>query len=285
MKETTKIGIYHKNCTDGTTAAAVLLRKFPDIKLFPLVQSHTEDDLAHIHKSAGEGSEIYFVDFSAGVEEFLDGGHNIIVIDHHMSVKEHLEELEKNNENLTYIFNNDKSGASLAWTYFFQDEKEPELIKYVQDSDIWTKKYDDTKYVTNYLSMFSNDPEQMLKFIEGDIDEIKEKGKIISNYSDIQIGRLVESVQEIKLRIGEYEVPGYNVTMYKSPVGNKLSVIQDKAVAMFTISGGDVNLSFRGTDSNSPTALELAQLLEGGGHKNAAGANISLEDFIKMIIL
>lgn len=284
MKKTI-VGIYHKNCTDGTAAAAILLRKFPDIKLFPLVHSHTEDDLEHIHRVAGEGGEIYFVDFAAGVEEFLDKGHDIIVLDHHIGIKEKMEKLADENKKLTYIFNNDKSGASLAWSYFFGNEKEPEIIKYIEDSDLWTGNYgDDTKYVTNYLSMFTNSPEQMLKFIESDITEIKEKGEIIAQYADNQIDRLTESIQEIKLRIGEFIIPAYNITIYESSVGNKLSKIHDKAVAMFTIKGDSVNFSFRGEDDNNPTALELAKLIGGGGHKNAAGANIPLKDFLNMII-
>lgn len=279
-----KIGIYHKNCTDGTTAGAVLLRKFPDIKLFPLVHSHTEEDLEHIHKTAGDGSEIYFVDFATGVEEFLDKKHNIFVLDHHFGAKERMEKLEKENPKLKYIFDNNKSGASLAWQYFFKDEKEPEIIKYVEDSDLWTGKYEETKYVSNYLSMFSNNPEHVLELMESDINEIKEKGKIISDYVDIQIERIVEGLQEIKLRIGEIEVLAYNVTMYESAVGHKLSVLQNQAVAMFTISGNNVNFSFRSNDNNNPTAFDLAKLLGGGGHKNASGATIYLKDFLKMII-
>lgn len=284
MKKTI-IGIYHKNCTDGTAAAAILLRKFLDIKLFPLAHSHTEDDLEHIHRVAGEGGEIYFVDFTAGVEEFLDKRHDIIVLDHHIGIKEKMEKLADENKKLTYIFNNDKSGASLAWSYFFGNEREPEIIKYIEDSDLWKGNYgDDTKYVTNYLSMFTNSPEQMLKFIESDITEIKEKGKIITQYADNQIDRLIESIQEIKLMIGEFIIPAYNITIYESSVGNKLSKIQNKVVAMFTIKGDSVNFSFRGEDGNNPTALELAKLIGGGGHKNAAGANIPLKDFLNMII-
>lgn len=285
MKKTT-IGIYHKNCTDGTTAAAVLLKKFPDIKLFPLAYSHTEDDLEHIHRVAGEGSEIYFVDFAVGVEEFLDGGHSITVIDHHIGAKERIEKLASVNGNLTFIFDNDKSGASLAWSHFFPDEKVPEIIKYVEDSDIWTGKYgDDTKYVTNYLSMFTNSPEQMLEFINSDIADIKKKGKIIADYSDNQIHRLVDGIQDIKLRIGEFIVPAYNITMHQSASGHKLSEIQNKAVVLFTITGGSVNFSIRGADGQSPSALELAKLLGGGGHQNASGAEVFLKDFLKMIIL
>ena len=224
--------------------------------------------------------------FAIGVEEFLDKGHDILVLDHHIGVKEKMEKLANENEKLTYIFDNDKSGASLAWSYFFKDETQPELIKYVQDSDLWTGKYgDDTKYVNNYLSMFSNSPEQMLEFINSDITEIKTKGKIIAGYADNQINKLVESIQEVKLQMGEFIVPGYNITRYESAVGHKLSEIQNKAVAMFTISGDSVNFSFRGNAGDNPSALELAQFIGGGGHKNASGANIPLKDFMEMIVI
>lgn len=289
MESKTKIGIYHKNCTDGTTAAAVLLRKFPDIKLFPLVHSHTEDDLEHIHRDAGEGSEIYFVDFATGVEEFLDKGHDILVLDHHESVKERVEKLAEENERLTYIFDNEKSGASLAWSHFFGDEEIPELIKYVEDSDLWAGKYgDDTKYITSYLSFRADTPEKMLEFIEnGDVEEIKEKGKIIADYGDVQIKRLVEGVQWIKLKVGELEVHAYNIVSeeYASAIGNKLATKNNEAAVMFSINGGNVNFSIRSIESNDPSALDLAKLLGGGGHKNAAGANIPLEDFLKMVII
>jgi uncharacterized protein len=288
MEQTTKIGIYHKNCTDGTTAAAVLLRKFPDIKLFPLVHSHTEDEVAHIHKVAGEDNEIYFVDFAVGVEEFLDKGHEITVLDHHISMKEEMEKLADGDEKLTYVFDNDKSGASLSWSYFFPDEKEPEIIKYVEDSDLWTKKYEDTKYVTSFLSTNADTPEKMLEFIENvDIEEIKKKGKMITDYSDIQINRIVESAESINLKIGELVVPAYNLTSgeYVSVIGNKLSTLHNKPAIIFSIKSHSVKFSIRSLDGQSPNALGFAKMLGGGGHENSAGAEIPLSDFIKMIIL
>jgi len=288
MNDTTKIGIYHKNCNDGNAAAAVLLRKFPDIKLFPLVHSHTQEDVAHIHKVAGEGNEIYFVDFAVGVEEFLDKGHEITVLDHHISVKESVEKLADENDKLTYIFDNDKSGASLAWSYFFPDEKESEIIKYVEDSDLWTGKYEDTKYVTSFLSTNADTPEKMLAFIEnGDIEEIKERGKIITDYSDVQINRLVEGVESINLKVGELVVPAYNITsgQYVSVVGNKLATLHGKTAIMFSIKSHSVKFSIRSLDGQEPNALGFAKMLGGGGHENSAGAEVPLEDFLKMIVI
>ena len=40
--------IYHKDCIDGTTAAAVVLRRFPEAKLFPLSHDPSVDDLEKV---------------------------------------------------------------------------------------------------------------------------------------------------------------------------------------------------------------------------------------------
>jgi len=153
------IGIYHKGCIDGTTAAAVLLRKFPSAKVFPLGHAHTKDELQEMLDVADEGAEIYTVDCGLGAKEFLAAGYKVTTLDHHISVKELFEGLEKEYKNYSFIFDNKKSGASLTWSYLFPKEDESEIIRYVEDSDLWKWEYgEDTKYVNNYLSMFKDDP-------------------------------------------------------------------------------------------------------------------------------
>ena len=64
-----KICIYHKNCTDGTTAAAVLLKKFKDCELLPLEHGYAEEDFEGILSLIGEDTEVYIVDFSPRIED------------------------------------------------------------------------------------------------------------------------------------------------------------------------------------------------------------------------
>lgn len=278
------IGIYHKDCIDGTSAAAVLLRKFPDVSLFPLSHAYTKADIKPILEQAKNGAKIYTVDCGLGINELLENGHKVTVIDHHIGFKDMMQKIAENNPNAEYIFDNDKSGASLAWSYFFPDEKEPELIRYVEDADLWKWEYgDDTKYVNNYLVMFKDDPKTMLEILEGDLSEIKEKGSIISQYADNEIELLIKT-PSIKVKIDGHVVPAYNITTYQSACGNILSDKLGSVVAMFTVQGNNVNLSFRSKEHQSPTSLELAQALGGGGHKCASGADILLKDFLSMIV-
>ncbi len=288
MKEKKVIGIYHKNCSDGTTAAAVLLKKFSDAKLFPLGLSFTEEDLSFIYKETVARADIYLLDIALVAEklvEILDENNNIVILDHHIGAKEKMQQLADRHKNITYIFDNNKSGASLAWNYFFPDKELPEIIKYIEDSDLWKFKYgNDTKYTANYLSMYTNSPETLLRFFDENIKEIKENGKIITEYTDIQIDRLLRDTGNITLRIGEFITPAYNIISYESPIGNKISEARGVAAVMFFIKGNSVKFSIRSKEGQNPSALELAKLLGGGGHQNSAGAEISLKDFLNMII-
>src|SRR3989344_23834 len=274
---------YHKDCIDGTTAAAVVLRKFPVAQLFPLNHSYTKEDILPVLALADKKTEFYTVDCGLGIKEFLATGSKVTTIDHHIGAKGLLEGTAKENKNYAFIFNNEKSGSSLAWSYFFPDEQQPELIKYVEDADLWKWQFgDDTKDINNYLSMFRNNPKTFLDFMNGDLSEIKNKGKIISMYADKEIEGQIK-LPSITIKIGEHTVPAYNITVYESASGNILSEKIDKTVAMFTIKGNQAKLSFRSKEHHQPSSLELAQSLGGGGHKLAAGADISLKDFLSKI--
>lgn len=279
------IAIYHKNCIDGTVAAAVVLRKFPQAQLFPLSHDYKPSDLEEILSVIDKETEVYTVDCGIGVSEILNRGFKVTTLDHHIGAKETLDLLAKENSDFTFIFDNNKSGASLTWQYFFPTEELPEMIKLVEDSDLWKGRYgEDTKKVNSYLWLFTNNPAQVLQILSGDLEEIKSKGAIISAYAGKEIAEQVE-ISPINLKIGEDMLPAYNITTHESACGNILSSRNGCAAVMFTIKGNDVKLSFRSVDGQRPSALDLAKQFDGGGHVLAAGARVSLEDFIKMIVV
>lgn len=282
-QQKTIIGIYHKSCNDGTAAAAVLLKKFPQAQLFPLWHNYVAADLDPI-RNIKEIDEIYFVDCAIGINELLVVAKKITVIDHHISIKDELDALAKDGK-INYVFDNKKSGSSLAWSYLFPKETLPEIIKYVEDSDLWNWAYGETtKHVNNYLSLNMNTPEIFLSLFDENIEYIKKDGSIITRYADSNIERIMREASPIKLKIGEYELPAYNITIYQSAVGNNLSRQIGGVAVMFTIKGEKVKLDFRCEQSHNPSALDLAKMLGGGGHRNASGAEVPFVKFLEMII-
>lgn len=275
------IAIYHKNCADGTTAAAVVLRKYPEALLFPLGHSHKPEEVAEIVAQAEKGDRIMMVDCAIGAREFLAAGFPVTVVDHHAGAEDYLSGIAKDDPRFTYVFDNSKSGASLTWAHLFPGEKAPRLIELVEDMDLWAWKYgEDTKAANHYLTELLNKPEEVVRLLDADIAPILAEGGAISRYVDVMIDRGVKNVDPVDVRVGDWIVPFYNITVYKSESGNILSTALGKAVALYSIDGQEVKISFRSLDEHSPSALDMAKALGGGGHRNAAGATLSLKGFV-----
>ncbi len=279
------IAIYHKDCTDGTTAAAVVLRKYPDALLFPLGHGYEAHELEPLLTQAVIGDRILTVDCAIGVREFLAHGHAVTTIDHHAGAREEFEILAQKNKQFTFIFDNTKSGASLTWATLFPGERMPELIMYVEDQDLWTKKYgNDTKNISSVLYLLTNKPDETLKLFTAPIDVLKQQGSSITAYAELMIENSVTKTESIMVTMGEYHVPFYNITSLKSEAGNILCTTRNQTVALFTIDGEKVKISFRSLDSHTPSALDIAKIIGGGGHRNASGGIMTLSDFITRIV-
>ena len=285
------IGIYHKDCLDGTTAAAILLKQFPTVLLRPLSHRYTEEDLGAIVEETDSTTIVYIVDFSlreGHTEKLLEKAREVINIDHHIGAEERLRALGTQHGHFTFVFNNDRSGASLTWIYFHGEKNIPKIILYVEDSDIWRFSFgDETRFAVSYLYGFSGKPEELLALLErGDSATayVLERGKMIWEYRDSLTKILIESVTPVNIKVGEHAVPMHNTPEFlRSDVGHILSKKLGKTVATFIIDNHTVRLHFRGENEYSPSALDLAKILGGGGHRNAAGAAVSLKEFCEMI--
>ncbi len=277
------VGVYHKGCIDGTTAAAVLSKKFPDVALYPLTHSYQPSDLVPILERLTSETQVYTLDCALGVREFLERGVSVITLDHHISVHDELLTLAKENSRFTYIFDNNKSGASLSWAYFFPEVHRPWIIDLVEDHDLgrW-RLQPDTKYLNNYLAAFVDMPEAVLPLFSGIPDEVKHEGMVVTHFIDL----LVEQFSELKpvlMHINGHQVRAYNATTCQSEVGHRLSQETEAAVCLFTVQGDHVRLSFRSSPGQVPSALDLAQAVGGGGHVQASGAKIPLSTFLGLL--
>lgn len=279
------IGIYHKGCTDGTTSGAVLLKRFPHAKVFPLSHDYDKKAFKHIISLINKNTTVYTTDCVIGIKEFLKKAKRVVGIDHHANMQTEMERLSKHNERFTYIFRNDRSGASLAWEYFFPKKKLPRIIQLVQDFDIWQWKYGDTtKHAVAYLYTLQDEPEKIKKYFSGNIKKLLQTGKIYTDYDEYNIAEYIKKYKPITLKIGVYKIPAFNCHMYEDQLGNRLSKKYGKAVGIFRIRGEKINISFRSHDNQNPSAQKLAEICGGGGHRNASAARIPLKKFLGMVI-
>ena len=165
----------------------------------------------------------------------------------------------------------------------------PEIITLVEDGDLgrWKFKEKPTQ-LGGYLIPLLNQPEKIAPEFDAPLDTLLKQGKIVSDFIEYLIDLYVKRAEHITLKIGPYEVVAYNATFNSERIRTLLGFILTKkhnsTVVMFSIKGSEVSLSFRGIDVAAPSALELANILGGGGHRNAAGAAVRLKDFCTMIV-
>jgi oligoribonuclease NrnB/cAMP/cGMP phosphodiesterase (DHH superfamily) len=265
-------------------AAAVFLRKYPEGQAFPLSHGATDEDFAPILEAATQASHVYFLDCEIGHECFLSAGHKITIIDHHIGAYEELTKVSTESDKLTYVFNNEKSGASLSWEFFFPGEEMPMLIQYIEDADLWRLQYGEvTIGARTYCSLYWNNPGEMGKLLEVPIEQILEKGKTLYDFTEATIRNSLIHIQPLPLTVGPHTVHAYNVTMFQSMVGNQFSKEKNSVVVLYTVEGDIVRTSIRSCEGQSPTALDIAKLLGGGGHTHASGAEVPTANFFSML--
>lgn len=136
--------IYHKNCPDGFGAAYAAWKRFGDTAAYIPASYGSEAP------EGLEGKEVYILDFTYDehpeiMENLAKTAKKFVVLDHHASSKELVEAAPE------HVFDNERSGATIAWSYFHPNTPVPELFRYVEDEDLYRFALAETHAVAIYL--------------------------------------------------------------------------------------------------------------------------------------
>lgn len=262
--------IYHHPCSDGFGAAYAAWKHLGD----------TADYRPHSYDMPPPkdiiGKTIYVVDFSFKTKqltEICSKALEVTVIDHHKDAAKDLQDCAAAIDNLTVVFDNNKSGCGLTWEYFFAAEP-PELLKYIQDRDLWEFKKVETKEIllaldVCYETLFPiwdtlvTDP--------GKLKELYQKGKILIQARKKSVRQLAEGYHKVKLG----GITGYacNATYsYASDLGNYLAR-REQTFGLVYYFDGKTSLwkySLRSIKGGVDVS-KIARTFGGNGHVSAAG--------------
>jgi oligoribonuclease NrnB/cAMP/cGMP phosphodiesterase (DHH superfamily) len=275
--------IYHDNCIDGFTAAWVCWKKFGyEATYIGAKYGDAPPDVS--------GKDVYIVDFSypRGVLIKMEKqAKSLLVLDHHTSAEGSLRGLG------FCVFDMERSGAGLAWDYFFPEEERPWLVDYVEDRDLWKWKWPSSKAVSAFIATHNQTFDIWEKLASGTVQDAWNLGSVVLSYID----RYVREMKE-HARIIEFE--GYMVPIVNAPYINISELVGSMAETSCAFhrrntefDTADVCENCHGTGS-APFAIgwfqrgdglyayslrsrgdfdvsELAKRYGGGGHKNAAG--------------
>jgi uncharacterized protein len=267
----TRLCIYHGNCSDGFTAAWVASRWGCD-EFFPADHATKKyPDVA--------GKEVYIVDFSYNLETLKDlakTAEKIVILDHHKTAQEDLKDLPHpdSGEKLTAIFDMDRSGAQLAWAYFFPNHTEPALVSYVADRDLWKWALPDSKALSAYI-LSKNLSFKTWDLLDIDFCTLDNRQKVLGRGQAIldkmnrDIDEFIQVAKQTMI-IGGHLVPVVNIPyQWASDALNKLCHKQPFAASYYDTEDFRI-FSLRSTDIGADVSV-IAKQYGGGGHRNASG--------------
>lgn len=258
--------LYHGNCYDGFGAAYAAWIHFGDqAKYIPVTHGQPIPEIP-------DGSNVFILDFSYSQQDLLALAKRMIavtVIDHHKTAEEDLRDINSCSEEIWAYFDMTQSGAMLTWKYFHNNNnnKPPELIRYIEDRDLWKFELPESREVAEGLRSW---PMNFDVWESLDIAVLKEEGRAILRHTDQQV-RMICSQARLKHMNGLPCIT-VNATCFWSEVGARL--LKDHPEAQFAASYYDDKRGNRIWSLRSRPNFDVsvvAQEYGGGGHAQAAG--------------
>lgn len=278
--------IYHANCADGFTAAWVAHRWLKSLDPELVAARHGEP------APDCKDREVYVLDFSYDLDT-MTRIHNeakaLVLLDHHKSAMENLRSLAEiaNKQIGRHVhFDMNKSGARLAWEYFYPALRVPTLVLVVEDRDLWRFQYPHTRAAM--AAIFSNAYDlntwnQLADILETHLDKIVMQGQAIERKHFKDIEELLK-VCVRDMEIGGHIVPVANVPYtLGSDAANILS--KDKPFAGYYWDGPEKRTFGLRSQPGTVDVSKIAQRYGGGGHENASGFSLTFEEAERLEVL
>ncbi len=265
--------IYHHPCLDGFTSAWVARRAMGNTAEYVPGSYGNDGTLPDV-----DDRIVYLLDFSYPKDVMLElarRASKVIVLDHHLSAQKDLEPL-LDNGTIEGEFDMERSGAMMAWNFFFFDQDPPEFIEYVQDRDLWKKELPLCEEVNMTMFSYEYTFENWDRISVRPIKDLQADGTAIWRKHIKDVRELIEQVQY--LTIGGYEeVPTVNANyFYGSDLCSILSENCAFAAYYWINSEGRYVFGLRSNKEYEGVVdvSVIAKSYGGGGHANASGFRI-----------
>ena len=294
------ICIYHFPCDDGFGAAWAVRHKWGnDIDYRPSNYGQPIPD-AEI-----DGKHILIADFSFKPDVLKSMGEraaSVVILDHHKSAAEDLADfpvsmvgarfdavertlarLSGPDTNIIVSFDMKRSGAMMAWQFCFPDEKPPQLMRHLQDRDLWKNELGQTRCLSLLLRSYPydfdiwSDIAQALDDTGGTRANVLAEAHAIERFYD---QKLAEMLPTATLKsIGKWDgVPvAHAPYAFASDLAHEMLKAHPDApfAAVVVDAYGARTYSLRSEDSRQDVS-EVARTFGGGGHRNAAGFRVPI---------
>jgi len=267
MSDKPIVVIYHKRCPDGFGAAYAAWKKFGDSAEY-IPAGYGDDALEGL-----EGKEVYLLDFCYELPGEMDRIASIakrfVTLDHHQSSKELVKIAPE------HIFDEKRSGASIAWSFFHPDTPLPRLIQYLEDGDLYRYALPETRDVFSYLVVQPDDFQvwdALAKTLDDDAlrATFLIKAAAYTEYFELLAKLSVEAAKKVRFEGHEcyFTTAMPSITM-RSYVGHELYTKLPPFALVVSAHPDGFGVSIRG--DGSVDVSEIAKKYGGGGHPGSSG--------------
>lgn len=276
-----QVCIYHAGCPDGFGAAWAAWRAWGEKGVY-VPRGHEDPFRAEDYV----GDRVVFADIAPpprAARELLDCAGELVILDHHVSALERyraeaglLREIESAGHVVRFDLSH--SGAVLAWDHLHPDEPVPELLRYVEDQDLWRFALPDSREVNAALTSHPRSFETWSSLAASPVSQLAREGAPIVRAEREEVERALQAAHPIHL--AEHTVEAVNARVHRSRIGHELATRAAFGVpcgAVYRVQGRRVDISIYAVGDFDVSKLAVA--FGGGGHRSAAGFTVTLEEW------
>ncbi|MBW2692839.1 MAG: hypothetical protein JRE57_09425 [Deltaproteobacteria bacterium] len=278
--------IFHAGCPDGFGAAWAARRTWGDDARY-IPRSHDDD----FDPERFENELVVFADISLTnplLRRLGEVAGELLVLDHHLTARDHfasdpsLENALTANGHRVY-FDLEQSGAMLAWNHFHPDEPAPDLLRYVQDQDLWNWELPESEEINAAIGSYPRRHDDWDKLAARPIGSLADEGRPIVRANRIEVARALAHAHPVA--IGSVRIEAVNARHPRAEIGHELATRAKYGQPwgiVYRVVGSRVDCSIYSLGDCDASAI--ATRFGGGGHRNASGFSVSmkswLEDFV-----
>ncbi len=275
--ETNPLVIYHGGgCPDGFAAALAAWFFFEGRAQFLGLDHGEVKSVADLPDLADR--VVYILDFSFPLElmQAIDTrAAKLVVLDHHKSAAQALTGFSCRCG--VVHFDMKKSGARLAWEFFQPERALPDLVRFVEDRDIWVWQYAGSKPFLAALDMEPYDFQRWADIAAFDAQQMaafSARGQAM----DEKFSKLATDMAEGARPVVFNGVQGLMVnapSVFHSLIGEILSLKSGTFALMWNAhKSGGIKVGLRSQPGFD--CIPLASCMGGGGHAQACGFKMAV---------
>jgi hypothetical protein len=276
---------FHAGCPDGFGAAWAVWRAWgTDARYLPRGHEDSFDPRSH------EGEIVVFVDIAPppdSLAELSELAAQLVVLDHHVSARDRFAacgglDAAHARRGHRIHFDLDHSGAMLAWLHFHPGEP-PDLLRYVEDQDLWSWSLPDSEAVNAAIGSHPRDFATWDALAARPAGELAVEGLPILRANRQEVERALQAAAPVA--IGERRAEAVNARTLRAQIGHALA---ERAAfglpwgAVYRLAADRVDVSLYSIGDLDVAAV--AARYGGGGHRNAAGFTVSLRRWIEEFV-